>query len=85
MSDTPELFDRLRRFPDVEAPNLFAVDAADRLILDEAADALAAAPAGTVAVIGGHYGALTARVAPVPGNAALRRHQGPPPRGLGPP
>ena len=29
-------FDRLRRWPDVEAPNLFAVDASDRLILDEA-------------------------------------------------
>jgi hypothetical protein len=26
-------FDRLRRYPDVEADNLFAVDASDRLIL----------------------------------------------------
>lgn len=77
MSDTPELFDRLRRFPDVEAPNLFAVDAADRLILDEAADALAAAPAGTVVVIGDHYGALTAGVALVHGIAAVRVHQDP--------
>lgn len=41
-----ELFGRLRRLPDVEAPNLVAVDAADRLILDEADAALAAAPAG---------------------------------------
>lgn len=53
------LFDRLRRFPDVEAPNLFAVDAADRLILDEADAALAAAPPGTIAVVDDHYGALT--------------------------
>ena len=29
--------DLLRRWPDVEAPNLFAVDATDRLLLDEAA------------------------------------------------
>lgn len=77
MSDTPELFDRLRRFPDVEAPNLFAVDAADRLILDEAADALAAAPTGTVVVIGDHYGALTAGVALVHGIAGVRVHQDP--------
>ena len=34
-------FDALRRFPDHEAPNLFAVDATDRLLLDEAAAALA--------------------------------------------
>ena len=32
-------FDALRRWPDVEADNLFAADAADRLILDEAAAA----------------------------------------------
>ena len=31
----------LRRHPDVEAPNLHAVDASDRLILDEGASALA--------------------------------------------
>ncbi len=30
----------LRRYPDVEAPNLYAVDASDRLILDEAAPEL---------------------------------------------
>ena len=33
-------FESLRRFPDVEAPNLFASDAADRLIIDEAGPAL---------------------------------------------
>ncbi|MBG0740970.1 methyltransferase [Paeniglutamicibacter antarcticus] len=34
-------FSRLRRSPDVEAPNLFAFDATDKLILTEAAGALA--------------------------------------------
>ena len=45
-------FGALSRHPDVEAPELHAADAADRLLLDEAADALAAAAAGTVVVIG---------------------------------
>jgi 16S rRNA (guanine1207-N2)-methyltransferase len=48
----------LRRHPDVEAPNLHAVDATDRLLLDEAADAIAAHP-DDVVVIDDHYGALT--------------------------
>lgn len=48
----------LRRHPDVEAPNLHAVDATDRLLLDEAAAAIAADPDGVV-VIDDHYGALT--------------------------
>lgn len=52
-------FDQLRRWPDVEAPNLFAVDASDRLVLDEAAPLIAASSAGSVAVIGDRYGALT--------------------------
>jgi 16S rRNA (guanine1207-N2)-methyltransferase len=54
----PFSFDTLRRRPDVEAPNLFAVDASDRLILDEAAEALATAEPGTVVVVGDRYGAL---------------------------
>jgi 16S rRNA (guanine1207-N2)-methyltransferase len=32
-----DVLDDLRRHPDVEAPNLHAVDATDRLLLDEAA------------------------------------------------
>jgi 16S rRNA (guanine1207-N2)-methyltransferase len=52
-------FDALRRRPDIEAPNLYAVDAADRLILDEAARALSRSAAGEVAVIGDGHGALT--------------------------
>ena len=50
--------DDLRRSPDVEAPNLFAVDATDRLVLDEAQEAVRAHPED-VAVLGDHHGALT--------------------------
>ncbi len=52
-------FDALRRYPDIEEPNLFAVDASDRLILDEAAELLAAVGPGEVVVVGDGYGALT--------------------------
>lgn len=48
--------DDLRRWPDFEAPELRAWDAADTLILDEAAPLLASAE---VTVIGDDYGALT--------------------------
>jgi 16S rRNA (guanine1207-N2)-methyltransferase len=65
-------FDRLRRRPDVEAANLHAVDASDRLILDQAAGALAAAGAGEVVVVGDHYGALTLGAAALHGARGLR-------------
>lgn len=68
-------FDALRRTPDVEAENLFAVDASDRLILDEAADLLAAAAPGEVAVIGDHYGALTLGAIALHGAHDVRTHQ----------
>ena len=42
----PDLFAQLRREPDVEAPDLVAVDATDRLLLDEAAPLLTAAGRG---------------------------------------
>jgi 16S rRNA (guanine1207-N2)-methyltransferase len=65
----------LRRRPDVEADNLFAADAADRLLLDELVALLAsAAEAGhpvlpeELVVIGDSYGALALGAA-----AALRR------------
>lgn len=77
MLSVEDLFSRLRRHPDVEAPNLFAVDAADRLILDEAADALAAAPDGSVTVIGDHYGALTLGAVVRFGANAIRVQQDP--------
>jgi 16S rRNA (guanine1207-N2)-methyltransferase len=77
MTSVPFSFDALRRHQDVEAPNLFAADAADRLILHEAADALDAAALGaaTVAVIGDNYGALTLGAAGLHHVAALRVHQ----------
>lgn len=65
----------LRRRPDVEAENLFAVDAADRLLLDELVALLDAASAAghpvrpeELVVIGDQYGALALGAA-----AALRR------------
>ena len=67
-------FDSLRRWPDVEANNLFAVDAADRLILDEAAVALADASEGEVVVVGDNYGALTLGALAL-GAAGIRVHQ----------
>ncbi|WP_449386213.1 class I SAM-dependent methyltransferase [Cellulomonas soli] len=70
-------FEALRRFPDVEGPNLVAVDASDRLVLDEATAALAAAPEGTVVVIGDRYGALTLGAVALHGARAVRTHQDP--------
>ncbi|MFS4505085.1 class I SAM-dependent methyltransferase [Clavibacter sp. Sh2141] len=65
----------LRRRPDVEADNLFAADAADRLLLDELVALLAsAADAGRpvrpeeLVVVGDSYGALA-----LGASAALRR------------
>lgn len=49
-------FSTLRRWPDLEADNLFAFDASDRLILDLAAPFLEGAQ---VAILGDNYGALT--------------------------
>jgi 16S rRNA (guanine1207-N2)-methyltransferase len=54
-----DFFTQLRRAPDVEAPELVAVDATDRLLLDEAAAALALCGSGEVAVVDDSYGALT--------------------------
>jgi 16S rRNA (guanine1207-N2)-methyltransferase len=70
-------FDALRRYPDVEADNLFAVDASDRLILDESAADVAAAGTGEVVVIGDHYGALTLGAIAQHGATAVRVHQDP--------
>jgi 16S rRNA (guanine1207-N2)-methyltransferase len=67
-------FAGLRRWPDVEADNLFASDAADRLILDEAADVLAGPGPGEVVVVGDGYGALTLGAA-AQGVRGIRTHQ----------
>ena len=52
-------FQLLRRFPDLEADNLVAVDATDRLVLAESGAAVQAAAAGRVVVVGDRYGAMT--------------------------
>lgn len=73
-----DVLDDLRRHPDLEAPNLHAVDATDRLVLDEAAPALAAlgdAAHGGVVVIGDRYGALTLGVVARHGVTGIRTHQ----------
>lgn len=56
---TQDLLAALRCDPDVASPDLTAVDAADRLVLDEAAPVLAGAAPGSVVVVGDRYGALT--------------------------
>jgi 16S rRNA (guanine1207-N2)-methyltransferase len=68
-------FGGLSRYPDVEAPNLFASDAADRLILDEAAAALGDTRAGAVAVVGDAYGALTLGATALHGATGIRTFQ----------
>ena len=68
--------DALRRWPDLEAPELLATDAADRLILDESAVARSEAPDGSIVVIGDAYGALTLGSADA-GATGIRVHQDP--------
>lgn len=76
-TDPGEIFDfgTLRRFPDVEAENLFAFDASDKLILTEAAAGLAGLDGGAVAIVGDRYGALTLAAASFLGPADLRVQQ----------
>lgn len=70
-------FDSLRRWPDIEADNLTAVDATDHLLLDLASDAIGTAPEGGVVMIGDHYGALTLGAASRFGLSGIRVHQDP--------
>jgi 16S rRNA (guanine1207-N2)-methyltransferase len=80
MSDAFAFAD-LRRFPDLEADNLVAVDATDRLVLAEAAGALEAAavpgagPGSQVVVVGDRYGALTLGAIALHGARGVRVHQ----------
>ncbi len=69
-----ELWAALRREPDVEAPDLVAVDATDRLLLDTAADLIAAAP-DAVVVVDDAYGALTLGAVALHGASGVRVHQ----------
>ena len=66
-------FDQLRRAPDVEAPDLVAVDATDRLLLDEAAAAIAVHPDGVLTVDDTH-GALTLGAIALHGATGVRAH-----------
>lgn len=68
-----DVFRVLRRRPDVEAPNLQAWDATDRLLLEAASEHVR--PGSTVAVIGDRYGALTLGARAVLGPGTLRVHQ----------
>ncbi|MEZ3155369.1 methyltransferase [Microbacterium sp. BWR-S6Y] len=70
----PFSFDALRRRPDLEGPDLGAVDAADRLILDESDAARADLPHGALVVIGDTHGALTLASAAT-GARGIRVHQ----------
>jgi 16S rRNA (guanine1207-N2)-methyltransferase len=69
-----ELFAQLRREPDVEAPDLVAVDATDRLLLDEAAGSLAVDP-DRVVVVDDSHGALTLGAVVLHGATGVRVHQ----------
>jgi len=68
-----DIFQVLRRRPDIEAPNLQAWDATDRLLLDTAVQLGRAG--GNMVVIGDRYGALTLGAAAVLAPARLRVHQ----------
>ena len=67
-------FSLLRRDPDVGGADLAASDAADRLILDEAAGLLVDTVPGTVAVIDDAYGALAIGAVDA-GAVGVRSHQ----------
>lgn len=67
-------FSALRRWPDVEAENLQAADAADRLLLDLAIESGLPDEPGRVVVLGDHYGALTLGALDA-GVRGLRVHQ----------
>ncbi|WP_295791481.1 class I SAM-dependent methyltransferase [uncultured Microbacterium sp.] len=70
----PLSFDALRRRPDLEGADLVAVDAADRLILAESADARDGLGPGELVVVGDAYGALTLGSADA-GARGIRVHQ----------
>ncbi len=66
--------EQLSRWPDVQAENLLAHDATDRLLLDLASEAIVAAGDGGVVTIGDRYGALTLGAARL-GARQIRVHQ----------
>ncbi|MGO1539911.1 MAG: methyltransferase [Leucobacter sp.] len=76
-----KLFASLSRFPDIDAPELQAFDATDRLLLEETAKLLAqraeALSPGELVVIGDRHGALTLGAAQLLGAGTIRVHQDP--------
>ena len=70
-------FQDLRRFPEVEADNLVAIEATDRLVLAEAGAAVQAAGGGRVVVVGDRYGAMTLGSIALHGAEDVRVHQDP--------
>ena len=70
-------FQILRRFPDLEADNLVAVDATDRLVLAEAGATIEAADPGRVVVVGDRYGAMTLGAIALHSAQDVRVHQDP--------
>src|SRR5690606_4906988 len=72
LEDVDFPFASLRRFPDVEAPNLQAWDATDELLVQRAL--AAGTPGEQVAVIGDGYGAITLALADA-GLRGIRVHQ----------
>ncbi|MBG6224915.1 16S rRNA (guanine1207-N2)-methyltransferase [Arthrobacter sp. CAN_A2] len=70
---TPFSLDHLRRRPDLETPELVAVDAADRLLLDTAAERLRLP--GDIATINDAYGALTLGAAHFSDRGGVRAFQ----------
>ncbi|MGY2001615.1 class I SAM-dependent methyltransferase [Blastococcus sp. SYSU DS1024] len=67
-----EVLGALRRAPDVEAPDLVAVDATDRLLLDLAADLVPRCAPEEVAVVDDSYGALALGLAARHGLTGVR-------------
>ena len=70
-------FQVLRRFPDLEADNLVAVDATDRLVLAAAGAEIRAAASDRVVVVGDRYGAMTLGAMALHGAEDVRVHQDP--------
>src|ERR1700761_4533301 len=70
-----EVLELLRREPDVEAPELVAVDATDRLLLAHAAPLLAGCGPGELVVVDDSYGALTLGAVAGHGASDVRVHQ----------
>lgn len=72
-----EVFGALSRHPDFDAAELEAFDATDRLLLETAADAIAALGEDELVVIGDRHGALTLGARAVLGASRVRVFQDP--------